>query len=225
VSQAELKRKEEEIAAMHRRIAEIERRKAANKGKQLELSRPGTPAAKLPVATEAVVSTPANVDRPTQDETPQTSIAVAPLGLVSSTLPLVPATISTLLGQDAKQKSPAPGSSEWKRTRRAEIESGLPSLEARLAIDAARLEQMKKDMELLQFETRRRIEDKANLVRELESLGTDTEGMTHAELQARKDEIVQQREMGGIGLRGEGMSAPLVQILPIIGRPPADQLT
>jgi hypothetical protein len=81
---------------------------------------------------------------------------------------------------------------ESKKRRRAEIESGLPSLEAEIANNTARMAQIAKEMEELKANNEKISQDKEKLVRELESLGIDTEGMPHAELQAKKDEIDQE---------------------------------
>jgi hypothetical protein len=81
---------------------------------------------------------------------------------------------------------------ESKKRRRAEIESGLPSLEAEIANNTARMTQIAKEMEELKANNEKISQDKEKLVRELEGLGIDTEGMPHAELQAKKDEIDQE---------------------------------
>lgn len=78
---------------------------------------------------------------------------------------------------------------ELKKRRRAEIESGLPSLEAEIANNTARMAQIAKEMEELKANNEKISQDKENLIRELEGLGIDTEGMPHAVLQAKKDEI------------------------------------
>jgi len=49
--------------------------------------------------------------------------------------------------------------------------------------------QLMKEMEQLTAQNERIAKDKAQLTKELESLGVDTEGMSHAELRAKKDEI------------------------------------
>jgi hypothetical protein len=84
---------------------------------------------------------------------------------------------------------------ESKKRRRAEIESGLPSLEAEIANNTARMAQIAKEMEDLKAHNEKISQDKEKLVKELESLGIDTEGMPHTELQAKKDEIEQERRI------------------------------
>jgi hypothetical protein len=76
-----------------------------------------------------------------------------------------------------------------KRRRREEIQSKLPSFDTELANNTNRMAQLMKEMEMLRTQSERITEDKARLTRELESLGVDTEGMSHAEMRAKKDEI------------------------------------
>ncbi|KAH7377675.1 hypothetical protein BKA66DRAFT_443223 [Pyrenochaeta sp. MPI-SDFR-AT-0127] len=78
---------------------------------------------------------------------------------------------------------------DTKRLRRAEIQSRLPSLDAEIATNTSRMEQLTREMEQLLAQNERITKDKEQLTQELESLGIDTEGMSHAELRAKKDEI------------------------------------
>ncbi|KAK5295313.1 hypothetical protein LTR16_001161 [Cryomyces antarcticus] len=82
----------------------------------------------------------------------------------------------------------------WKKRRRAELESGLSASDVTVASQKAKLEQLKKEMEELESEMQQRLRDKETLARELESLGIDTEGMPHAELQAKREEILQRQD-------------------------------
>ncbi|KAH8711999.1 hypothetical protein GQ44DRAFT_776339 [Phaeosphaeriaceae sp. PMI808] len=83
--------------------------------------------------------------------------------------------------------------SDVKRRRREEIQSKLPSFDAELAINTSKMAQLMKDMEELRAQNLKITEDKERLTRELENLGVDTEGMSHAEMRAKKEEI--QHEM------------------------------
>lgn len=84
---------------------------------------------------------------------------------------------------------------ESKRRRKAEIESGLPSLDAEIASNAAKMAQLTKEMEQLTADHERMKKDKERLIEELQSLGIDTDGMPHAELRARKDEIEREQQV------------------------------
>lgn len=76
-----------------------------------------------------------------------------------------------------------------KRRRREEIASKLPTFDVELASNTNRIAQLMKEMEALRAHSEKIAEDKARLTRELESLGVDTEGMSHDEMRAKKDEI------------------------------------
>ena len=205
----DLKKREEEIAALRRRIAEAERRKAMSKGKQTEASRAQTPTTTQRPVAEPVLSSPAAATAGTALKNVARSISsTAPV-----LAPSLPSTTSTethipRMDEKATMCLSVSNPTQWKKIRRAEIESGLPSLDASLASNAARLEQLRKEVEQLEAENRKRMRDKENLIKELESLGIDTEGMPHEELQAKKDEIVQQRENETTSF-GEGKSNPI----------------
>jgi hypothetical protein len=205
----DLKKREEEIAALRRRIAEAERRKAMSKGKQTEASRAQTPTTTQRPVVEPVLSSLAaattgialkNVTRSISNTAP---VLAPSLPSSTSTETRIPRTDGNVT-----MCSSVSNPTQWKKIRRAEIESGLPSLDASLASNAARLEQLRKEMEQLEAENMKRMRDKENLIKELENLGIDTEGMPHEELQAKKDEIVQQRENEAASL-GEGKSNPI----------------
>ncbi|KAJ4375961.1 hypothetical protein N0V83_001241 [Neocucurbitaria cava] len=76
-----------------------------------------------------------------------------------------------------------------KRLRREEIQSRLPSLDAEIASNANRMAELTREMEQLMAVNAQIAKDKEMLTQELESLGIDTDGMSHAELRAKKDEI------------------------------------
>lgn len=78
-----------------------------------------------------------------------------------------------------------------KRRRKAEIESGLPILDAEVQRTKIKLEEMKTEIYRLEAEVQKGLEGRKSLVEELESLGVDTEGMPLEQLQAKKDEILE----------------------------------
>ncbi|KAI4678495.1 uncharacterized protein J4E84_008751 [Alternaria hordeiaustralica] len=80
-------------------------------------------------------------------------------------------------------------SKDTNRLRRAEIQSKLPTLDAEIASNASRMAQLTKELEQLTAQNERIARDKEQLTKELEDLGVDTEGMSHAQLRAKKDEI------------------------------------
>lgn len=78
---------------------------------------------------------------------------------------------------------------DLKRLRRAEIQSQLPTLDAEIANNANKMARLTEEMRLLSAENERITKDKEQLTKELEDIGIDTEGMSHEELRAKKDEI------------------------------------
>ncbi|KAH9880988.1 hypothetical protein J1614_001481 [Plenodomus biglobosus] len=78
---------------------------------------------------------------------------------------------------------------DHKRQRRAELQSQLPTLEAEIANNATRMARLSEEMNRLLAENDKITSAKKQLTKELEDLGIDTEGMSHAQLRAKKDEI------------------------------------
>jgi hypothetical protein len=76
-----------------------------------------------------------------------------------------------------------------KRRRRTEIQEQLPSLDDEIATNEAEMARIAKDLERLKANNDRILQDKQRLTKELEELGIDTEGMSHAELRATKHDI------------------------------------
>ena len=85
--------------------------------------------------------------------------------------------------------------SDSERKRRAEIRSKLSTYNATAEAKKARLEQLRREMEEIEEQTRKEEQEKADLAAELEQLGVDTEGMPREEMQAKKDEMIHQREL------------------------------
>lgn len=88
-----------------------------------------------------------------------------------------PSKVSSVVGRDTA------------RSRRAEIQSKLPTLDAEIASNTSRMAELAKELEQLTALNNKIAKDKEQLTKELELLGVDTEGMSHAELRAKKDEI------------------------------------
>ncbi|EAT82975.2 hypothetical protein SNOG_09710 [Parastagonospora nodorum SN15] len=80
-------------------------------------------------------------------------------------------------------------SRDVKRRRRDEIVSKLPVFDVELASNTSRIAELMREMEVLRAQSQKLAEDKERLTRELESIGVDTEGMSHDEMRAKKDEI------------------------------------
>ncbi|KAK7515607.1 hypothetical protein IWZ03DRAFT_360765 [Phyllosticta citriasiana] len=186
-----LRRKEEEIALLKRKLEERQR----NLKSKSQPSRTGTPVNSGPIT---------QVSTPVQEQSPGTALVQSNGAAPSTMSPLTralgepaPSTKererSEPLLADKSSANASPGPSDWKTRRRAEIESGLTAFDADLSKNMSRLEQLRREMEQLEEDNRKRQKEKNDLVNELENLGIDTEGMAHEELQAKKDEIMHQK--------------------------------
>ncbi|PSN72365.1 hypothetical protein BS50DRAFT_583911 [Corynespora cassiicola Philippines] len=162
-----LKMKEQEIAAMKQNLK-----------RRLEEQRLK---AKAQLASQKPVLTPNGKDTTKSlPVTPQTS---QPIFLPQSAIQAPASALVDSSSQDSRKR------------RRIEIDSRLPSLEAELASNATKMAQLTKELEQLMSYNEKMMQDKANLIQELESLGVVTDGMPHAELQAKKDEIDLQKQV------------------------------
>ncbi|KAH7062228.1 hypothetical protein B0J12DRAFT_231028 [Macrophomina phaseolina] len=195
----DLRRKEEEIAALKKKLAEKERQRLA-KAQSSRTQTPATPTHQPPQLQQGSspsASVPGNGTSQTQSvvRTEPTSRTGTPTVAASAHTPQSPA------------------QSEWKRRRRAEIQSGISAFDADLNSNLSRLEQLRREMEQIEAENKRRQQEKETLINELESLGIDTEGMPHEELRAKKDEIMQQQEEAAAAAALEGRAAFLYLLL------------
>jgi hypothetical protein len=98
-------------------------------------------------------------------------------------------------------------SRDRKRRRRTEIQEQLPTLDDEIASNEAEMARLAKDLERLRANNERIMQDKQRLTRELEDLGIDTEGMSHADMRATKDEIERAQSP-------EKQAVPQVNVLP-----------
>jgi hypothetical protein len=98
--------------------------------------------------------------------------------------------VTAASSQQRKRPSEDPDASgEWRKKRRAEIQSDLQTRDQDLGSTAAKIAEMERQLALLHEEQQRQQEARAQLAKELEELGVDTEGMSHEEMQATKDDI------------------------------------
>ncbi|KAH7113202.1 hypothetical protein B0J11DRAFT_541651 [Dendryphion nanum] len=83
-------------------------------------------------------------------------------------------------------------SQDWKRKRRAELQTKLKNLDDGLQHEQNMLNRLQKEMDELKAKSHKAQNDRQELMQELEGLGVDTEGMGDEDLRAKKVEIVQQ---------------------------------
>lgn len=111
-----------------------------------------------------------------------------PAASVTSTL--TETVVTAASSQQKKRPSEDPDASgEWRKKRRAEIQSDLQTRDQDLGSTAAKIAEVERQLALLHEEQQRQQEARAQLAMELEELGVDTEGMSHEEMQATKDDI------------------------------------
>lgn len=93
---------------------------------------------------------------------------------------------------------------EAKRLRREQLQTDLAAATDEEAAREAKIREFEKQLAELQAHDQQMKMEKARLIRELEELGIDTEGMPHEDLRAKKDEIErEQREASVLAANAE----------------------
>ena len=157
----ELSTKEQELAALKLTL----KKKLAEQKRIREAADAATAAASAAAASAATSDSTASK----HEEAPSSPATTSPQPRTGA-----PATMS---------------SRDRKRRRRTEIEEQLPTLDDEIASNEAEMARLAKDLERLRANNERIMQDKQRLTKELEDLGIDTEGMSHADMRATKDEI------------------------------------
>lgn len=215
----ELKRKEQEIAEMNLRIKAYEQRKAAMKARtQVQQSRPQTPSASkvsplahpssggaLPasVPTEGPAVSDkiptvgaALVDNATKEQVPKAGA----LAHGSESESVVQTTPQPAVPPNAITSSPVSVPSNahvvgtTRSDRRTRLQSDLSARDLKISSQKAKLEEMRRQMAEMEMQYERDMKQQQQLRQELEGLDINTDGMTGAEMQAKKDEIDQQQQ-------------------------------
>ncbi|EAW12754.1 uncharacterized protein ACLA_011810 [Aspergillus clavatus NRRL 1] len=205
--QVDLRKRDLEIQAMHRRIAELEQRKKA----KLVASRTESPR-----PSDLVVPSPGANSAPTDHETRH--INTAPAEPVAAKVP--PQVAIVQAASEAISAVPAsdfdipthlpPGSTariaaivdtkdleemRSKLLRKKEIESGIPVLDAEIRNYEARLADFNKEVELLIHDIARGKEGRQQLLEELRSLDNELKGLTLEELQVAQHKLESQENV------------------------------
>lgn len=173
----ELSTKEQELAALKltlkKKLAEQKRIKDA---------------AEAAAAAASAAAAPATT---TIQETPSKQQAAPSSQIVASQQSQAGSHSQETAGHAVVQSGTSAGSvsRDRKRRRRTEIQEQLPSLDDEIASNEAEMARLAKDLERLKANNERIMQDKQRLTKELEDLGIDTEGMSHADMQATKNEI------------------------------------
>jgi len=233
----DLRTREEQIQLMHEKIAELEQRRKSKQSTS-RAHTPGTPRvaaaalnpksipaseAKPRVPTEADIETPKErlenslrVDEVNAEEERATERkAVEQRALEQKSLDQKASEQKVLdleaVRIRAEQAELAIAEVNAKRRRKAEIETGLPILDAEVQRTQIKLEEMKREIYRLELEVQKGLEGRKSLVEELEGLGVDTEGMPPAQLQAKKNDILELQQ-GAEEKSGQSYVTSLSQI-------------
>ena len=161
----ELSTKEQELAALKLTL----KKKLAEQKRIKEAAGAASAAASAAAASAAA-----------PQETPSKQEQLQPGGRAQETVTPASAQSGTSAGDTSRDR---------KRRRRTEIQEQLPTLDDEIASNEAEMARLAKDLERLRANNERIMQDKQRLTKELEDLGIDTEGMSHADMRATKDEI------------------------------------
>lgn len=173
-----LRRKEQEITALNKRIQEYEMKKAAMKAReQAQQSRPQTPKSPKPAV-------PPQASSANGTSAPASEPAASPIAL--------PTSQQVTEGSDDLSVPGWVAAGELKAERRSKIQADLSAWDAQINTQKARIEEMQRQVAEMQRQYEEDMAQQQQLRRELEDLDINTDGMTQAEMQAKKDEIDQQ---------------------------------
>lgn len=184
--QDDLRRKEEQIELMNRKIVEMERRRKA-KQTASRAHTPGTPArsgstpnpetslAEVREQSQAVTDVVRMIDENTGElEAQKTRLAAAEASMQEKLNIEEEARLAEVAKSEYERVAAANAATsaelDQRRRRRAEIESGLPNLDAEVERTKTKLDLMKKQMEELEAELQLGIQGRKTLMQELERL-------------------------------------------------------
>lgn len=184
--QDDLRRKEEQIQLMNRKIAEMEQRRKA-KQTASRAHTPGTPARsgstpnpetsllEASKQSQAVTDVVRMIDENTGElEAQKTRLAAAEASMQEKLGIEQEARLAEVAKAEHERIAAANAATsaelDQRRRRRAEIESGLPKLDAEVERTKAKLDIMKKQMEELEADLQLGIQGRQTLVQELERL-------------------------------------------------------
>ena len=212
--QEDLRRKEEQIELMNRKIAEMEQRRKA-KQTASRAHTPGTPArsgstpnfetslAEVSKQSQAVTDVVRMIDVNTGElEVQKTRLTAAEASMKERLNTEQEARLVEVAKAELERAAAANAAtvaeSGQRRQRRAEIESGLPVLDAEVERTKDKLEMMKKQMEELEAELQIGMEGRKTLMQELERLAMVIEEPPSAGSPALLDDEAQMPTGNGV---------------------------
>lgn len=202
----DLRRRDLEIQAMHRRIAELEQRKKA----KLAASRTQSPR-----AADSSASTPG---------TTSMDVEIADAPSLPQTSNPIPSTASP--NQSARLSSLKPDelqNMKAKLLRKEEIESGIPALDAEIQKFESKLTELKGEEGLVLLEISKGKEGRQQLLQELNDLNLELNGLTLKEVEEelQKVKVDGRPQVTEEGMFGRipsiiGLSVRLTNFLPLV---------
>lgn len=196
--QEHLRKKDMEIQAMHRKIAELEQRKKAKIAATTQSPRTLNSLA-LPetqAGTDFETSNVSAADEPSAEKDPNGDNVETPSETLytakSAFEPDGPNT-TTFPGDLASMNATQLGIIRSKILRKQEIESGLPDLDAEIESSGARLSELKKDEEKLLLSIAKGKQGRQQLISEIEDLGLEINGLTLEELEAAQCKLASRK--------------------------------
>lgn len=161
----ELRRKEQQIAALNLKIQEMQKKKTSLKANgQAGQSLPQTPAPASPLVSKA--------------QTPQASVSAV-------LVPRLPADIPSAATPQQSTIIPVNSPAD----KRLKIQADITARDIDINNQKARIMEMQRQIAEMQRQFEEDTQKQEKLREELESLDIDTQGMTQSEMQAKKDEI------------------------------------
>lgn len=197
--QEHLRKKDMEIQAMHRKIAELEHRKKA----KLATSNTQSPGI-INSLSLPFDESPVTMDLESNNISPAAPAVTKNYNM--DCLESVPATEQSMQGKglvpakdDYTTFSPAKDLSSMDSAqleamrsmlfRKREIESGLPALDAEIKHSESKLSELQKDEEPLLLDIARGRQGRQQLIKELEDLGLELNGLTLEEIEAAQHKL------------------------------------
>jgi hypothetical protein len=173
-----LRRKQEEIDMMQKRIAQLEQRKAKQ-----NMSRAHTPASLVSMSAPTQPETQMQARPPKQLSTSLSAdsnqtATTAGDSIENTNQPIRKDTPKLAIPKSIESQSldgPNKADVEWKRKRRSEIENGLPLVNAEVERGKTKIEELRAEMAKWEAAVREGEEGKRKLLEEMESLDLNTD--------------------------------------------------
>lgn len=196
--QEHLRKKDMEIQAMHRKIAELEQRKKAKLAATTQSPRAlnSLPLPETSAGTDFESSNVSAADESSAEKDPHGDNMGTPpesLYAAKNAFELDGPNSTTFRGDLASMNATQLSNIRSKILRKQEIESGLPYLDSEIESSEARLSELKKDEEKLLLSVAKGKQGRQQLISEIEDLGLEINGLTLEELEAAQCKLASRK--------------------------------